>query len=403
MDLTYPFSAAFGLADSRESCVESAQNVFDCLLKGNPPSLLLGDQSILKFETLAELARNEIAGMDESRLKDLVRVFRPDRNGNLSMIDFVRSIDQVYKELRLLRASIHNSSQLDRAFEAIINVGFYFIVFCVTLAAWGIDPLALFLSLSSVIVAFSFAVGAASAKYFEGLMFILGRTPYDIGDRISINQADEPPKTDGEATWFVENVSLYYTTLRFGATNEVATIANSNLANSRVINAARSPRALVYVNLKFGIDTPYVKTQVFKDTMESFVKQRPREWLNCSGIRATRVMADLGYIEYVIILQHRESWQQIGVILQSKAEIMNYSLEVQKKLGIKYEQPSTPVDLTVNNPGTLRNLMMPSAGGDLMSPSPDRSASERARHGRIASQDLRNIAAMFTPQGAAST
>lgn len=167
MDLTYPFSAAFGLANNRESCIQSAQHVYGCLLKGNPPPAAADEPSILKFETLAELARNEISGMDESRLKDLVRVFRPDRDGNLSTIDFVKSVDLVYKELRLLRASIQNSSQIDKAFEAIINVAFYFLLGCVTLASWGIDPLALFVSLSSVIVAFSFAVGASSAKYFE--------------------------------------------------------------------------------------------------------------------------------------------------------------------------------------------------------------------------------------------
>ena len=48
-----------------------------------------------------------------------------------------------------------------------MNVAFYFVVFCIVLASWGIDPLALFLSLSSVIVAFAFAIGSASAKYFE--------------------------------------------------------------------------------------------------------------------------------------------------------------------------------------------------------------------------------------------
>ena len=56
---------------------------------------------------------------------------------------------------------------LIRCCTRIINVGFYFIIFCVVLASWGIDPLAMFLSFSSVILAFTFAIGSASAKYFE--------------------------------------------------------------------------------------------------------------------------------------------------------------------------------------------------------------------------------------------
>jgi small-conductance mechanosensitive channel len=49
---------------------------------------------------------------------------------------------------------------------------------------------ALFLSLSSIILGFAFMIGGASAKYFEGILFILVRRPYDIGDRIHVSPID---------------------------------------------------------------------------------------------------------------------------------------------------------------------------------------------------------------------
>jgi hypothetical protein len=161
MDLTYPFSTAFGLANKREACVESAQDVYRCLLLSKP------DSTELHFETLTALAMTDDKTLDEARVKELVRVFRPDREGKLSILDFVRSVDRVYKDLRLLRASIQNSRQMDKAYEVLINVAFYFVMFCIILACLNIDPLALFLSLSSVIVAFAFAIGSSSAKFFE--------------------------------------------------------------------------------------------------------------------------------------------------------------------------------------------------------------------------------------------
>ena len=81
--------------------------------------------------------------------------------------DFVKSVDTVYKSLRLLRASINNSSQIGRATEVLINVVFYFALLCVILALFEVNPLKFFLSLSSIIIAFAFMIGAASAKYFE--------------------------------------------------------------------------------------------------------------------------------------------------------------------------------------------------------------------------------------------
>ena len=223
-------------------------------------------------------------------------------------------------------------------------------------------------------------------------MFILGRNPYDIGDRISINAPNELPVADGVATWFVEEVTLYYTTVRLGATNEVATISNSALANSRIVNAARSKKATVYIKLKFGIDVPYAKIQVFKEAVESFVKARPREWLNCSAIRSTRVEADFGYIEYVVCLHHRDSWQHIGGILESKAAVMSFCLEVQKKLGMRYTAPSTPVDLTMNNPQVFTSMLQ---GIGETSPGSPVARFEEAR-ARSQSADIRSIADMFS-------
>lgn len=92
-------------------------------------------------------------------------------------------------------------------FRAILNVIFYAIVITVIMSQLGFNPLALFLSISGVILgkpssiqiqvyratliadahkslwlaAFAFMIGSASSKYFEGLLFILVRRPYDIG------------------------------------------------------------------------------------------------------------------------------------------------------------------------------------------------------------------------------
>jgi hypothetical protein len=40
------------------------------------------------------------------------------------VLDFVKSVDSVYKEFRLLNASIENSSRIDKAFETLFNIRF---------------------------------------------------------------------------------------------------------------------------------------------------------------------------------------------------------------------------------------------------------------------------------------
>jgi hypothetical protein len=104
---------------------------------------------------------------------------------------------------------------------------------------------------------------------------------------------------------------------------------------------------LVYVYMKFGVDVPYQKVKLFRKTVEEFVKQRPRDWLSMCGFRATRVEHELGYIEYCMVLQHRERWQNVVMMLNAKAEFSSFALEVAKKLEMPYRAPSLPVDLSM--------------------------------------------------------
>lgn len=136
--------------------------------------------------------------------------------------------------------------------------------------------------------------------------------------------------------------------MRFGATNEIATVSNGSLARSRIINMQRSKNALVLMTLKFGVNVPYSKVKVFRGAVARFIAERPREWKVMAGFRSTRVESDLGYIEYLLIVQHTKAWQKVAEVLQSKADLASFCLELEKKLGMRYTAPPLPVNLSSN-------------------------------------------------------
>lgn len=140
----------------------------------------------------------------------------------------------------------------------------------------------------------AFLFNDAGSEYFQGLLLILARQPYDIGDCISISDPTLDTKINGSQPWFVQGITLFTTTLRNGSSNEVASISNGALAKTRIINAARSPKAQIFVFLKFAIDVPYDKVKIFNTVIKEFVRDRPREWIQLSAFRALRVEADLG-------------------------------------------------------------------------------------------------------------
>ena len=56
---------------------------------------------------------------------------------------------------------------MDRAFEGIINVGFYAVAFCIVLGVFGIDPFVLLASISGFVLGFAFMVSMISTGQCE--------------------------------------------------------------------------------------------------------------------------------------------------------------------------------------------------------------------------------------------
>jgi hypothetical protein len=69
--------------------IVGSQDVFGKLMKR---SAVL---DALKFDVLAAVAKQADGTLNQEKLKRVIRLFRPDRDGNLSLLEFVKSVDVV--------------------------------------------------------------------------------------------------------------------------------------------------------------------------------------------------------------------------------------------------------------------------------------------------------------------
>jgi hypothetical protein len=72
MDTDFPFGGAFGVADTRDSCVQCSQKLYDRLMLKED-----GVSGILHFNTIAVIAMDRNGDLDTEKTKDLIRIFRP--------------------------------------------------------------------------------------------------------------------------------------------------------------------------------------------------------------------------------------------------------------------------------------------------------------------------------------
>ena len=82
----YPFSHAFGATSTREECASRSQVLFDKLLETN--------EEVLHFDALCKVARFRDGTTNKKKALELVKLFRPHPSGEITKLEFVRSIDR---------------------------------------------------------------------------------------------------------------------------------------------------------------------------------------------------------------------------------------------------------------------------------------------------------------------
>ena len=95
LDGGYPLSVPFGAAETRKQCLRSSQKVYQRLMLDRPKN------SILHFDTIVTLARDKEGKIQKDKARALIRLFRPDRDGHLTLLDFAKSCDRVYKRIKV--------------------------------------------------------------------------------------------------------------------------------------------------------------------------------------------------------------------------------------------------------------------------------------------------------------
>ena len=254
-----------------------------------------------------------------------------------------QACDQIYKRLRYFRASIRNSSVIDQVLERIANALFYFILSMSLSSLMQFNPWAFMVSITSLLVSFSFALGSSISKYVEGVLLIAVRRPFDLGDRIFMSSAEgiNPLPDVSSNTWFVEDITLTTTTLRYSKTNEVSTVNNWSIAGSRIVNCARSPNATVHFEFKAHISIlDDQKLEKFQSAIQKYVEEHPRVWDSIAHLRHDEFNADEERVTFALAIRHRSSWQEAGRIKLDRSDVFRFLFELGSKLDVHFEKPA---------------------------------------------------------------
>lgn len=160
-------------------------------------------------------------------------------------------------------------------------------------------------------------------------------------------------------SWLVEDITLTTSTLRFAATNEVATINNSSVANSRIVNCARSPKAQVTINVKVLLDASQRQIDELRGKIELYLEES-RVWVGLILYRADDINNEIGYVVMKYRAQHTKSWQELGAIMAHRGEWQHFANMTANEMGILFDIPPIqmlPVGVSSRNSKILQNRL----------------------------------------------
>ena len=153
----------------------------------------------------------------------------------------------------------------------------------------------------------------------------------------------------------VEDCNLFTTTLRLCRTNELSTVNNGAISNTRIVNHARSLKALVNIQLPVTIRATHEQTQVVKSALVQYIRDKPRVWSSLIDFRITKVDAANELIVYAARVQHVKSWQNQQLVLHARGELEYFCNEILFKLGIDF----VPSYVVGNQFPMQSNLLVP--------------------------------------------
>ena len=175
----------------------------------------------------------------------------------------------------------------------------------------------------------------------KGLLLIVGRRPFDLGDRILIIGSESQEKPSPTESYFVEDIALLKTTVRYARTNEVSTINNFSISKSRIVNLQRSVSAIIYMEMKFNATKIFENDNhlKYRSMLEEYLEENTRSWESLNFMRYDEIDPDWGYVTFRFSFRHRYSWQYAARIMLNRAELVRYMYQKGEDLDIHWKTP----------------------------------------------------------------
>eukprot|EP00127_Corallochytrium_limacisporum_P000934 Clim_evm18s33 gene=Clim_evmTU18s33 len=220
--------------------------------------------------------------------------------------------------------SILSSDSLTKTMSTFLNSVSGFFCFVAILIIVGVDPAPMFVALSALVVTYAFIFGNTLKDYFEGVVFVLGIHPYDIGDRLQI---------DG-TMYFVQEINLLTTTMR-RTRGDIIYYRNSQLQSKIVTNLRRSNNMAEEIDFYIAGDTTEDDIAKIRREVANFCAEETLDWKTGPLVYVTGFDTKTNQICMNFWFTSKHNWQAWKPKAERAERMMLFLRNLCKKMGIR--------------------------------------------------------------------
>eukprot|EP00047_Mylnosiga_fluctuans_P010194 m.15114 g.15114 ORF g.15114 m.15114 type:complete len:773 (+) comp2999_c0_seq1:62-2380(+) len=270
-------------------------------------------------------------------------MFDPYSQHELSLASVVASCVKFYNERKNLGRSLRNLDSIVDALSSFLNGAIAVILFFVSVIAFSTGQYAeLSVWLGSSVFALSFIFQASAQNAFQSFMFLFGRHPFDVGDRVIVH-GEGKDELCSDNSLLVHRMELLTTTFKT-ATGAITTIPNFVLLDKRITSFTRSGSMTDQLNLYLNRETSAAALERFKLDFFSYVGShasifdsaecsfKVQDLKDPSGRLCLAVQLDCAY---------RTNWQA-GIDEEQRGPLLEHLNQSMLQHGIGLELPIQP-------------------------------------------------------------
>ena len=274
------------------------------------------------------LSREDIAHFLPAKDVDgAFRMLDSDGDGKPSWPECRDAVIRIFKQRKQLTAALHDTGTIVGTLHLILVCLLQMVLVFLYLLVWHVDVARVWVTFSSIILAFTFIVGSSIRTAYENMIFLFIVHPFDVGDILMI---------EGESH-VVHKMNLSNTVLEQASGIRVS-YPNSKLAQLPICNQSRAECVRETYAFAMDLSTPDTTFPAVKRAVEEYISHHTKDFKGECTCVTTATLDPLKLrlsISVVYSFNHSESARlnevRHGLILTATNSLV--------KKGVEYTEP----------------------------------------------------------------